>query len=99
MQRHGNNDIGFIHQGAAATQQPARKAWNMIETIGMLEREDRPFAPIVVAHDGARRVEYWRARVTSRAKCSLTRIEFKWQPATCTARPVEELDFLPAVGA
>lgn len=99
MQRHRNDDIGFIEKRPPSTIEPARESRREIEPVGMLERQDRASALFIVAHDRTRPVEGWRIGETGRAKRIAARVQIERQATALASRPIQEVDVLPACGA
>ena len=65
----------------------------------MLERQDGRAADIVIAQDGAGRVESRRMRQAGGAKRRVGQRHIKGNAATGAKRTVQELDLAPAIGA
>ena len=99
MQRHRNDEIGFVQQNTAAATQPAPEAGSQIQAVAVLQREDRTAAVLVIAHDGARPVECWRPRMATGTERRAAGIELERQAATVTHGAIEEADLLPAIRA
>src|SRR5215469_2295565 len=96
MKRHGQDEIGFLNHGSSDPLQPAREARHEIEAIGVLEREYRSLAGVVVPHDRARLVEVRRLRVARGALRLFEHRHLKRDAATGAGRAFDKADSAPA---
>src|SRR5690349_2123446 len=97
MQRNRQDEIALGQQTASASFKPAREGWRKIESVGMLQSQNRTPALRVIAHDGARLVE---SRGPCQARCAerdASRVQLEGKPATVAHRSIEKLNLLPAL--
>lgn len=99
MQRNRKDYVGLGEQFTTDTIEPAPEGRHEIQSVRMLERQNRSAALFVVAHYGASLVESGRLCVARRATDRTAWIEIKRQAATVAYRPVDEPDLLPTIAA
>ena len=99
MQRHRHDHIAFGDQLCAGARQPARETGYQLQPVGMLERQDRATAVVVIGQYGAGLVESRRLGQAGGAEIFAFQRHRKWQAAAVAAGTVQKGKTAPADGA